>query len=208
MSEKEKTSISMPDKPTQSIFIDFLDPLFAVAIGIGFQNGLLYEQWLISWYWPRGQDAFNLFVFILGLLTITLSWFGYHKSIKAKPIEGNGRFILDIVLLLLYILLLFKYKNFGAVLLILAGIYFFFILWDLIKIKEHWEEYSSAGGSFLNKYVRELVTFQWFIIFSAFSFIHYFIGDSNILLVFTFIGTVLYRIDKKQHFLGKLFGWL
>src|SRR6184192_1594806 len=86
-----------------SIFIDFLDPLFAVAIGIGFQDGLFHEKWLLEWQLPKDGDLFNLFVFILGLLTITLSWFGYHKSIRNRSIEGKGRFILDVVLLVFYI---------------------------------------------------------------------------------------------------------
>src|SRR6266571_5487771 len=86
-----------------STFIDFLDPLFAVAIGVGFE-GILLEPWLKEWRIPKGQDLFSLFVFILGILTITLSWFGYHKSIRKMSIEGRGRFIVDIELLILYIL--------------------------------------------------------------------------------------------------------
>src|SRR6266850_6590547 len=98
-----KRNRTAPRRPENSIFIDFLDPLFAVAISIGFQNGILLEPWLQNWVWPKSGELFHLFVFVLGMLTITLSWFGYHQSIRNKPLESNGRFILDIELLILYI---------------------------------------------------------------------------------------------------------
>jgi hypothetical protein len=198
----------------RSIFIDFLDPLFAVAIGIGFEHGLLLEEWLQKWRYPNNDERFNLFVFILGLLVITLSWFGYHKSIKKKPLEGRGRFIVDIVLLVLYILLLFKYKHFEAFLFFLTLIYLFFFFWDLLKIKEHYEEYSQITG-FLKRYSRELITLQWLIIFFGTAMLHHWLyqfwSDGNhslYFLIFAYIGTALYRIDKEHKILGKIFGWL
>jgi len=199
--------------PQSSIFIDFLDPLFAVAIGIGFQDGILLEPWLKQWRLPKGSDLFSLFVFMLGILTITLSWFGYHKSIRNKSIEGNGRFIVDIELLILYILLVYQYKNFGAVLFILAAIYLSFVLWDLLKIGEHPEKYPSKDQNsgkigFFTRYVRELITFQWLVIFLIFSIIHHFSGDNNYLLFFAYLGTVVYRVDKDKHLIGSLFKWL
>ncbi len=195
-----------------STFIDFLDPLFAVAIGVGFE-GILLEPWLKEWRIPKGQDLFSLFVFILGILTITLSWFGYHKSIRKMSIEGRGRFIVDIELLILYILLVYQYKNLGAVLFILAAIYLSFVLWDLLKIAEHPEKYPSKdeNGKEINlftRYNRELITFQWSVIFLIFPIAHHFSGDTNYLLILAYLGTVFYRVDKDKHFLGSLFNWL
>jgi hypothetical protein len=191
-----------------SIFIDFLDPLFAVAIGIGFQNGILLEPWLQSWAWPKSDELFRLFVFVLGMLTIALSWFGYHQSIRNKPLESNGRFILDIELLILYILLLFQYKSFGAVLFILAAIYLSFIVWDVLKVIEHTEAYTGKSGGSFKRYARELITVQWFIFFAVLSITHHFSGDSYYLLIGAYLGIVLYRIDKSRHFLGMFVGWL
>jgi len=191
-----------------SIFIDFLDPLFAVAIGIGFQNGILLEPWLQNWVWPKSGELFHLFVFVLGMLTITLSWFGYHQSIRNKPLESNGRFILDIELLILYILLLFQYKNFGAVLFLLAAIYLSFILWDVLKVMEHTEDYRGIGGSQFKRYARELITVQWFIFFAVLSITHHFYEDNYYLLIGAYLGIVLYRVDKSRHFLGMFVGWL
>lgn len=194
-----------------SIFIDFLDPLFAVAIGIGFQNGLLLEPWLQNWVWPKGGEPFHLLVFVLGILTITLSWFGYHQSIRKKAIEGNGRFILDVWLLILYALLLFQYRNFGAVLFILAVIYFSFILWDILKVIEHPEDYQTVGDGPFKRYARELITLQWFIVFGLLSLAHHcwgVEGDNYYLLISAYVSTGLYRADKSRHFVGGFARWL
>ena len=200
-----KRAKTAPRRPENSIFIDFLDPLFAVAIGIGFQDGILLEPWLKEWRVPQGQELFSLFVFTLGILTITLSWFGYHNSILKKRIEGKGRFILDIELLILYILLVYHYKNLGAVLFILAGIYLSFGFWDLLKVMEHSTDYR---GKFFVAYARELITVQWFVIFLILSIVHHFSGDKNYLVVLAYAGTVFYRIDKDVHFLGGIITFL
>jgi hypothetical protein len=147
----------LSENPNRSIFIDFLDPLFAVAIGIGFQDGILKEEFVKDWKLPANDDAFNLLVFILGLFFVSLSWFGYHSSIKSKPIEGNIRFVLDIALVVLYIVLLFKFKDFGAFLTTLATIYSLFIIWDVFKVLEHPEKYSS-NDNFIIRYIREIIT--------------------------------------------------
>lgn len=194
-----------------SIFIDFLDPLFAVAIGIGFQNGILLEPWLQNWVCPKSGELFHLLVFLLGIFTIALSWLGYHKSIKKKPLEGRGRFLLDIELLILYMLLLFQYKNFGAVLFILAAIYFSFILWDILKVIEHWKDYQTVGDGPFKRYARELITLQWFVVFALLSLAHHWCGaegDNYYLLFSAYVSTGLYRADKSHHFIGRLVRWL
>lgn len=154
---------------------------------------------------------FHLLVFVLGILTITLSWFGYHQSIRKKAIEGNGRFILDVWLLILYSLLLFQYRNFGAVLFILAAIYFSFILWDILKVIEHLEDYQIVGDGPLKRYARELITLQWFIVFALLSLAHDLWGvngDNYYLLISAYVSTVLYRADKSRHFVGRFARWV
>lgn len=78
--------------------IALIDPLFAVAVHIGFIEGIMQEQWFKEWHMPSGNDAFNLLVFGLCFLTIVLSWLGYHESIVYKPVRGIPRFLLDVSL--------------------------------------------------------------------------------------------------------------
>jgi hypothetical protein len=84
------------DTATRPFVADFIDPLFAIALHIGLAEGLIKEQWFHDWSWPIGNAAFNFFVFLLGFLTIVLSWVGYHVSIRANPIRGYMRFVFDI----------------------------------------------------------------------------------------------------------------
>ena len=191
------------DQLPRSLFVDFLDPLFAVAIGIGFDHGLLLEPWLISWSLPRGQNLFDLFVFILGLFFIAMSWFGYHKSVKNKPLKGNLRFVLDVALVLFYLLLLFKYKDFSATLLVLVIIYLLYILWDILKVIEHPEDYDK-NVRFFSRYARELITAQWFVLFALLFLINYLFNIPVPSLILAYLGTIFYRTDKKKHFAGHI----
>jgi hypothetical protein len=118
--------------------IDFIDPLFAVAIHIGFVEGLLQEEWLHHRYVPTQLDDFaNLFMFIAAFWTIVASWVGYHKSIQAKPIIGPMRFVLDIILLALYILLLLYFRKPLGVAILLTAIYCVYVAWDFYKTNEY-----------------------------------------------------------------------
>jgi hypothetical protein len=128
--------------------IDFIDPLFAVAIHIGFVEGLLHEEWLHDRYVPTQLGEFaNLLLFIAGFWTIVASWVGYHKSIHAKPIIGQARFVLDILLLALYILLLVYFTKPLAVAVILTAIYMLYIAWDFYKTKEYSARYYGSTPS-------------------------------------------------------------
>jgi len=85
--------------------IDFIDPLFAVAIHIGIVEGLMYTQWrfddgLMGWTSLNWENVRYVLLFAAGLWLLATSWVGYHNSIEHKPIVGDPRFILDIGLLL------------------------------------------------------------------------------------------------------------
>src|SRR5262245_4102359 len=109
MTDSQNPGPANPVAPTvfsqtkeRSFLIDFIDPLFAVVIHIGFVEGLSHQKWLHARSIPSStEDWANLLLFVAGFLTIVLSWVGYHKSIKKRPIEGDMRFILDVVLLVL-----------------------------------------------------------------------------------------------------------
>src|SRR5205809_4877864 len=117
----------MTDRDKKTFGIDFLDPLFAVAIHIGFTHGVLEEPWFKEWRWPRGHETFDALVLLLAFGTVVLSWVGYHRSISLKPLRaedrmGLVRFILDVVLVSLYALLLVKFKDIDVTLLIYVWI--------------------------------------------------------------------------------------
>jgi hypothetical protein len=123
----------------QKIGIDFIDPLFAVALHIGFNDWFIRQKWFEAWRFPSGVDEwFTVLTFWLGFWTIVLSWVGYHKSILTKPLLGHKlRFSLDVLLVVAYALLLVQSSDFFAVLTLLALIYVMYALWDWGKMLEY-----------------------------------------------------------------------
>jgi hypothetical protein len=213
--------------------LDFLDLLFTVAISVGLTpellqisglTGLLSEEWQKVGRWPNTNEFFGLGVFGLGFLNLTLSWFGYRASIKSRPLNyysgyGMVRFILDVSLVIVYGVILLKYKSFGVVLSLLISVYVIFTIWDLLKIGEYHkspkgttdsDKYFSAKlitakktttlwRARLQVYRREVVTLVCCILFTAVGSL-YFYGSWNrwaILTSAVFI-TLFYRFNKNH----------
>jgi hypothetical protein len=199
----------MTDHGGKNFGIDFIDPLFAVAIHIGFTHGVLEEPWFTEWRWPKGHETFDALVLLLAFWTIVLSWVGYHKSISLKPLRaedrmGFVRFILDIVLVTLYALLLVKFRDIDATLQLNVGIYFLFLVWDLCKVKEHKLMYAPADP-FGKRYRRELVTTGWFVVFLGLLLLRTHCGlTDNATLGALWVATFMYRINKEFPILGLL----
>ncbi len=110
--------------------------------------------------------SFDLGALALGYLTVVLSWVGYHQSIIDKPIvlserPGFLRFIVDVILLGLYWLLLVEFQSFVLQLLVLVYVYFFFVIWDTLKWREHKLVETPDSRR------RRGVTTLWFAIFAV-----------------------------------------
>ncbi len=174
----------MSEKDKDKFRIDFIDPLFAVAIHIGFVEGLLKEGWLEHHYFPTQlQEYASICMFIAALTVIVASWVGYHLSINNNPIIGDARFVLDVVLLILYIFLLLYFRNPSSVAILMALIFIVYTLWDYFKTREHPPKFYSdnlAPGllvylgrcilGWLNraadeKLMGEIVTFGWTVFY-------------------------------------------
>ena len=137
--------VPTPTRP-KNFRIDFIDPLFAVAIHIGFVEGLLHEGWLHDRVVPKQLgDLANLLIFVAAFWTIVASWVGYHQSIRKKPIVGQARFVLDILLLALYIFLLLYFRKPFAEAVLLTAVYVLYVAWDFYKTKEYPEIYYAVA---------------------------------------------------------------
>ena len=128
--------------PESKFRIDFIDPLFAVAIHIGFVEGLMEESWLSKRQVPlRIGDYADLVMFSAALWFLALSWVGYHTSIARRPILDDARFILDIFLLVLYILLFLYFRDPEYFAILLFAVFLIYTWWDFCKTKEYKTEY-------------------------------------------------------------------
>lgn len=201
--------------------VDFLDFLFTVAISIGLTpellqiqhvTGLLSEEWHKAGRWPSIDEFFNIGVFLLGLFTLTLSWFGYHASIIRRPLNnfsgyGMARFVLDVFLVIMFGIMLIKYKSFDVALSLFGFIFFIYVIWDFLKIREYRDEFEKKTGTFLERYRRELVTVFWFVAVAFIAFLHFsFHFNRWLILALAILITFFYRINKNYAIWERLFG--
>ncbi len=196
--------------------VDFLDFLFTVSISAGLTpevlevpgiSGLLSEDWQQAGRWPSTDEVFNIGVYLLGLLNLTLSWFGYHASVKARPLNyfsgyGMVRFVLDVILVIMYGIMLIKYKSFNVSLSLLLMVYFIFVVWDYLKVCEYWEkefQNKKKTETLFKRYRREWISVFAFANVAVIA-IFYFALHTNrwtALMLAIFI-TVFYRYNKNH----------
>jgi hypothetical protein len=190
--------------------IDFLDFLFTFTLGFGLVPEALGGEGPLSEGWFKGSyltasDRDRILTLILGLLTLTLSWFGYHASIKRHPLDlaklsGLLRFQLDVLLVLLYGLMLINYRSFDFVVGATLIVFVLFFVWDLAKAEELGQPYlrpQLSTGQPRTEYRREMVTMFWATLMLLASIL-YFAGLLPIrwwCIIAIGIG-VLYRVHK------------
>jgi len=222
--------------------LDFLDFLFTVAISVGLTpellngpTGLLSEKWQLDGRWPNGQEWIQIGAFSVGFFNLTLSWFGYHASIRSRPLNyftgyGMVRFIIDVLLVIVYGIILIKYRNPNIVFFLLLVVWFIFVIWDVLKILEYWRPKAGgrpdAGGekyfgpkwdetrktqskrkTALMVFRREFVSLFWFIaLVVIYSIRHGAKWNEWVFLVAAFGVTVLYRLNKNYAMWERFFG--
>ncbi len=140
--------------------INLIDIVFTAMVTIGLTpevlqvphiTGMLSEPWVMEALKgkpraPAGPEFLHLGVFLVGLLTLLLSWFGIHASLEAKPIRYNNvwgmlRFMLDVALVLLYGVILIFFRQLQTVLFLIALVYTLYVVWDLFKTFEYKDKY-------------------------------------------------------------------
>jgi hypothetical protein len=143
--------------------IDLIDIVFTAIVTIGLTpevlqvqhiTGMLSEPWVKAALEgkpiaPTAPEFLHLGVFLVGLLTLLLSWFGIHASLRANPIRydsvwGMLRFILDVMLVLLYGVILVFFRQLQTVLFLLALVYILYVVWDLFKTFEYRDKYWNS----------------------------------------------------------------
>jgi hypothetical protein len=165
--------------------LQFIDLLFAVALDAGLSQGILQAEWLRDWRPPSGVEFLHFWTFVLGLSTVAVSWVGYHQAVEYRPLQSAARFGVDVCLLLLYILMLIKYSDLRAVVLILAVIYFLYLCWDVataVEYRSGWTKREWAG----------VAATIWFTLVAALSAWM----PGGLALAIAFIGVILYRTAK------------
>lgn len=100
-------------------------------------------------------------MFLAGIWTIAASWVGYHRSVQVRRIQGDARFILDIVLLALYIFLLIYFRAPFAIAILMASVYAVYIAWDYFKTVEYPQDFYENAPSAGSILVPNGLTYLW-----------------------------------------------
>ena len=100
-------------------------------------------------------------MFLAGIWTIAASWVGYHRSVQARRIQGDARFILDIALLALYIFLLIYFRTPIAIAILMASVYVVYIAWDYFKTVEYPRDFYLPDPTSGSSLVPNGLTYLW-----------------------------------------------
>jgi hypothetical protein len=209
---------------------DFLDILFAAMVTIGLTPeviqvthlpGMLSENWVKNVLADKpltltNEEQKHFGTFIVGLLTLILSWFGVRVSLRKHPIRSDNvfgmfRFIFDVVLILLYGIILLVFKHIGSVLILLIIVYGIYFVWDVLKSFEYRERYwtengrreyleseqvkSSYWSDIWNIFCRMIVSLLFFISFICL-YVCWPSGRFLSMLLLAGLLTILYRVAK------------
>jgi hypothetical protein len=136
------------DEVRAKIRDDLIRRLFAVAISVGAATTLAQMKWVQGGRWPCMAEWQQLFVLTAALWATVLSWDGYLWSIARRPLTKPPRFIIDVLLVFIYMFLLMTSKLLIWWVFLHALIYAFYVVWDWLTVRDwlsRYYEHTKAG---------------------------------------------------------------
>lgn len=198
------TVVHPPQRRDDLFSIQLVDPLFAVAIHIGLVEGLMRTEWFLQARVLTAQEWRELWTFVAAMLNVLLSWLGYHQSIERRPIRGTMRFLIDLVLIILYSALLVQFRRLQVVTVLFAVIFLLYVIWDIFKVREYPPRkfpqfYPSSGEGVNGTYGRELVSVVWFLAFTVLAAVSFQTWASDsVVIVLLLVSCFGYRLTKNR----------
>ena len=201
---------------------DFIRRLFAVAISIGFAATLIEMDWVEKGSFPDRSETEQLAILLVGLFVTVLSWDGYLASIKRKPLYDYTRFAIDVLLVFVYMFFLISSKHPNFWLPVLVTIFFLYVIWDFLTVREHVESYIQSSARSQSDHLNRaslpqilsvytggvvgrtgigrgpIITVSWLFYFAILMTLNFgtAAGQVYVTSAFAIAGLVIYRIDK------------
>lgn len=126
---------------------DFMKRLFAVAVSVGFASPLTRMVWIEKGTLPTDVEWHQIAILATALLATIGSWEGYFSAIDNRPLKGVIRFVIDIILVLIYMILLISSAHPNFFLPILVFIFLLYVIWDALTIYEYKDYYYYGTGT-------------------------------------------------------------
>jgi hypothetical protein len=123
---------------------DLVRRMFAVAISVGFAATLAKMNWVQNGALPAPAELNQTLILVTALLAAVLGWESHLAATTEKPLFGFWRFLVNLVLVFIYMFLLMASAHPECVLWTLAVIFVFYVVCDLLSMREQIASYDPA----------------------------------------------------------------
>jgi hypothetical protein len=115
---------------------DLLRRLFAVAVSVGFAATLARMSWVQNGALPGPAELNQTLILATALLAAVLGWESHLLAMTEKPLFGIWRFLVNLVLVFVYMFLLMASAHPECVLWTLAVIFVLYVVCDVLTVRE------------------------------------------------------------------------
>jgi len=203
---------------------DFMKRFFSVAVSVGFASKLGDLKFLSSFGIPSQEEIHQLILLVFATTVVVGSWEFYFRSIDKRPLIDWQRFVVDIVIVSLYIVFLLSVKVFDVFFVYLDTIMLLYIVWDILSMRVYPSDYGIPSFGLWNVFtvyrygilirigekgqIGPFITLWWCIMFALlFAFHRYHQDDFYTVAIGSAMVYIFYRMDQVSHwsFLRRVF---
>jgi hypothetical protein len=194
---------------------DLIKRFLPIALSVGFAARLVDIPWIKdNKQFDYGQ-AEQIARLLAGVFVVVSGWEWYHRDLRWHPLNNPGRFFVDVVVVITTIVFLYSAKNEGLWLGSLAFIFFLYLCWDGLSIKDYPGDYYPSISPLAFQPLRGVITnVLWFIYFLALAILTLVFFSSNsyqtfISCFFVFVGALSLRLlgKKPERMSGSQLAW-
>jgi hypothetical protein len=210
--------LSDADRARSAGRADFMKRFFSVAVSVGFASKIGDFKFLSSLTIPNAEQLHQLVLLVFAMVIVVGSWEFYFVSIDKRPLVDWQRFVTDIVIVSLYIVLLLSVKNFDVFFLYLLLIMLAYITWDVLSMRAHPRQYGlqefdlyavasvykngvlNYTGKAVTTKIGPFITVWWFVVNSLLFWFHLRYADEFYsVAIASMVAYVFYRMDQVNH---------
>jgi hypothetical protein len=124
---------------------DFIKRFFSVAVSVGFASSVARFQFIQDARMPSSVEFHRMALLLFGMSIIVGSWDFYFTSLTIVPLRDLSRFVLDISIVSLYLVLLASSNHIESFFLCVTVIMFFYVIWDVLSIRAYPQIYALSN---------------------------------------------------------------
>jgi hypothetical protein len=143
--EAPRRDLSLEEKARVEGRSDFMKRFFSVAVSVGFASKIGNFEFLSRFAIPSADQLQQLILLVFAMVVVVGSWEFYFQSINKRPLIDWQRFLIDIIIVSLYIVLLRSVTSLDTFLFYLNLIMFFYVVWDVLSMSAYPSHYGISS---------------------------------------------------------------